>query len=514
MVANMNATTQQLSRLQEQIAVGDAPPIDKADEFYWHPHIHGFGLRLYANGKGTWLVQYRNHRGLQRRYKIGPASAIDLKTATKLATIAIGKIAGGEDPQGVREAERDKQKFTVAQLGLRMIADKAEEKKSPGTLKGYRLVLRNYLGPLGRMQADEVEPRQITEQIKTLYKHSKHNAGHTRSFLSALYHWARQSGLVTVPNPVTDTWRPPLNKSAARALNFGELGAIWRAAETMAKSAAEFQPQSANSVLDDKTLLTRTQAARQSGVHRKIISNAIYRGDLKVEGTRRDFGDNRGHRTTHVIKVGELNRFVAATCVRSVWTDYAAIIRLLMLLGGRYTEIAALKWKEIDLDKGLLHIEGERTEEHRGTKNKHDLWLPLSPTAISILREIKPRPGNEFVFGAGNRGLLDSGKTKQKLNEIIAAAEGKPLAPWRHHDLRHSISTNLNEMGVDDRVVEAIINHRSGHKKGIAGKYNHAKYLAAVKLALENWERAILSAASGEEVDTASNVINFFGKSA
>ena len=186
-------------------------------------------------------------------------------------------------------------------------------------------------------------------------------------------------------------------------------------------------------------------------------------------------------------------------------------MRLLILLGCRYSEIGALHWDEVDLVNGILHIKGPRTEKRRGTKNEHDLWLPLPPTAIAILRDIKPRPGRDLVFGDGRVGMRNPAGMKKLLDAYIAKAEGAPLEPWRNHDLRHSISTHMNEMGTDSRVVETIVNHWSGHRRGIAGRYNHAKYVKPMRDALEKWEQTIRNAADG--VEPSTNVITgAFGK--
>ena len=100
---------------------------------------------------------------------------------------------------------------------------------------------------------------------------------------------------------------------------------------------------------------------------------------------------------------------------------------------------------------------------------------------------------------------------KELLDARIAEAEGAPLEPWRNHDLRHSLSTHMNDMGIDSRVVETIVNHWSGHRRGIAGRYNHAQYEKPVKQALEAWAQTIRNVADG--VEPSANVIPVtFGK--
>jgi hypothetical protein len=44
-----------------------------------------------------------------------------------------------------------------------------------------------------------------------------------------------------------------------------------------------------------------------------------------------------------------------------------------------------------------------------------------------------------------------------------------------------------DQLDVPPHVVEAILNHVSGHKAGVAGVYNRAKYLAPMRQALVKW---------------------------
>ena len=60
------------------------------------------------------------------------------------------------------------------------------------------------------------------------------------------------------------------------------------------------------------------------------------------------------------------------------------------------------------------------------------------------------------------------------------ALEHDDLAPyaipaWGLHDFRRTLSTRLNEAGVDPHVVEALLGH-TGAKRGVAGVYNRASY--------------------------------------
>jgi len=70
----------------------------------------------------------------------------------------------------------------------------------------------------------------------------------------------------------------------------------------------------------------------------------------------------------------------------------------------------------------------------------------------------------------------------------------------RHRDrVRHAFSTHLHELGVKPHVVETIMNHRSGHKAGVAGIYNGATYEPEVKQALAMWADHLMAAVNGTD---------------
>jgi hypothetical protein len=53
------------------------------------------------------------------------------------------------------------------------------------------------------------------------------------------------------------------------------------------------------------------------------------------------------------------------------------------------------------------------------------------------------------------------------------------------------------ELGIEPHVVEAILNHVSGHKGGIAGIYNRASYAKQMRVALAMWADRIAHIVDG-----------------
>jgi hypothetical protein len=45
----------------------------------------------------------------------------------------------------------------------------------------------------------------------------------------------------------------------------------------------------------------------------------------------------------------------------------------------------------------------------------------------------------------------------------------------------------MAELGVLPHIVEAVLNHVSGHKGGVSGVYNRAKYEGEMRRALQLW---------------------------
>jgi hypothetical protein len=55
----------------------------------------------------------------------------------------------------------------------------------------------------------------------------------------------------------------------------------------------------------------------------------------------------------------------------------------------------------------------------------------------------------------------------------------------------------MHELGVQPHIVEAVLNHVSGHKGGVAGRYNHAAYAAEKRRAVMLWAEHIASIVEG-----------------
>jgi integrase len=187
---------------------------------------------------------------------------------------------------------------------------------------------------------------------------------------------------------------------------------------------------------------------------------------------------------------GARDRVLSDSELRSIWAalgdnDYGNIVRLLALTGQRRDEIGGLRWHEVNLDKAVISLPAERTKNSR----PHD--IPLSPAALSILKH-QTRFAGECVFGSGADGYRGWSNNKVMLDARIAG--NGAIAAWRLHDLRRTVSTRMHDdLAIPPHIVEAVLNHVSGHRAGVAGTYNRATYSKEKAVALTRWAKHLLA---------------------
>jgi integrase len=103
-------------------------------------------------------------------------------------------------------------------------------------------------------------------------------------------------------------------------------------------------------------------------------------------------------------------------------------------------------------------------------KNGREHSLPLPPLAIEIINSVPQIIGQDCLFGRTNRGFTTWALCKKALDARL----GDQVRSWTLHDLRRTVATRLGDLGAEPHIIEALLNHQSGHKRGVAGVYNTA----------------------------------------
>lgn len=187
------------------------------------------------------------------------------------------------------------------------------------------------------------------------------------------------------------------------------------------------------------------------------------------------------------------DRVLSLDELRAIWAaagdgDHGAIVRLLTLTGQRREEVGGMRWGELDLERGLWSLPGERT------KNGRPHVVPLSAQAVELVRAVPRREGRDNLFGNARGSYSGWSRSKRRLDGRAG------VAPWTLHDLRRSWATHVNELTGAPHVVEAALNHLSGTKAGVAGIYNRASYLPERTRAMQVWADSLLGSAPAGQV--------------
>jgi len=182
-----------------------------------------------------------------------------------------------------------------------------------------------------------------------------------------------------------------------------------------------------------------------------------------------------------VLETAELAEIWKAT--ESLGFPFGQYFQLLILTAQRRSEIAQMRWQDVDLGAALWTLPQEATKAGR----IHD--VPLSQAALELLENL-PRFDGPFLFTStgGKRPVSGFSKAKKALDEKINVE-----APWRIHDLRRSAATHMAKTNVPPHVLAAILNHSPGTAQGITAIYNRFRYLEERREALEAWGEHLLS---------------------
>ena len=152
---------------------------------------------------------------------------------------------------------------------------------------------------------------------------------------------------------------------------------------------------------------------------------------------------------------------------------YGLAYRLLAFSGARRSEIAAMKWENVDFTAGTITIAGTLVNLRGGlefmpTKTRSsNRIVSLDPESMSMLRQYRAKQ-SEAVLAAGGAirddGWLftspDGGMLRpQYLTDNWVAAYKRLDVHWPLHSLRHAHITQLLANGVPIKVVQ----RRAGH---------------------------------------------------
>ncbi len=258
--------------------------------------------------------------------------------------------------------------------------------------------------------------------------------------------------------------------------------------------------------------------SRKRGIRRAVFAYAsvlfgwaVKRGDIAANPLKDMAKPEAPRARDRVLSDDELAAVWKASA--SSVAPFGTFFRLLILTGQRRSEVAGMAWDELDRATATWTIPANRA------KNRVAHIVPLSIQAVGELDQVAL---GQQMKGAGESdahrwpktglALSTTGKTpisgftkvKRDLDAVIGEAkDGNAIPAWRIHDLRRTFATGCQRLGVRFEVTEALLNHVSGAKAGVAGIYQKHDWKDEKRAGLDAWARhveLILKPAESENV--------------
>jgi integrase len=403
--------------------------------------VPGLGLRIGGRRRVWFVVVFlQRPEGPQRiKLTLGEYPAVSVEKARELAVDARRLAEEGENPAQLQQAKKaaktEAQRNTFASVRnefLDKYRGRQQRRPAPRTLAELKRVLESDLFAAWEERAlAKITRRDVLDVLDVLTKRGAEvMANRALAYLHLLFGWAVDRGIIET-DPAERVKKPGAERSRERVLSVEELRAIWH-------------------------------------------------------GTAPE--------------PGEL---------------FGPIVRLLLLTGQRRAEVAGMRWSELT-DGFVLPANGEQSGEPATcpawilpadrTKNRREQIVPLSEPVQAILatRKAEQAPLVEVAAHAAREAGLDAApdfvftshwltpfsgwsKCKARLDARIG------IASWTLHDLRRTLATRMAEdLHIPPHIVEAVLNHVSGSRAGVAGTYNRSLYLRERRAALDAWAGYVL----------------------
>lgn len=159
---------------------------------------------------------------------------------------------------------------------------------------------------------------------------------------------------------------------------------------------------------------------------------------------------------------------------------YGDCYRLLLLTGQRRSEVAEMRWSELDFDNREWNLPAERTKSGRNHT------LPLTDSALEILEALPRFEGSDIVFTTthGEKPINGHNSAKRRLDKLSGVED------FKLKDLRETVSTTMRKrLSITSDVAGQVLNHAP---KGVTERHYASEHsISDKRMALTKWEAYI-----------------------
>ncbi len=423
----------------------DAAKPGPVDYILWDSALRGFGLKVTRAGSKVYVFRYRlalpgrASTTAPRKYTIGKHGGLTAEAARKIAKALEIKVAQGIDPM---QEEADRRAAEVKAIQL------AQER--------------------ARLEAD-------------------------LSFQNVAQQWLEH---------YENEGRRPRTVAQARDIVNGHLLPALKGRPVPSVTGQDLQR------IIDRVPVRHRATRRAIYAYASVLMQwAMVRGYIAENPARKMLKPSGPPARDRVLSDDEIVAVWNATGeLQSPFREY---FRVLMLTGQRREEAAGMRWSELDRASATWIIPAERA------KNGSAHIVPLAPAVMEEIDKLalavqlkaeEPEPdgtrwpkSGPVMSIRGAKPLSCYSQAKRSLDAKVSEHrnEAPPIPAWRVHDMRRTLATGLQRLGVRFEVTEAVLNHVSGARAGVAGIYQKHDWRIEKRDALRSWAAHVATLAAG-----------------
>lgn len=373
--------------------------------------LRGFGVRVLPSGSMAYVLEYRPGSGgrhvAKRRITVGKVGVLTPDQARAKAKLMLADIAHGQDPAVDRRRARETPTFKAFATDMLDAADKIAQAKPtqavlrPASIQNYRSILRKHVGPaIGSRTLDAIGKAEVARLHAKVGATSPAVANRICEFVGRTYKAAAEAGVIAEgTNP--------------------------------ARGIKQFKE------LRRERFLSGTELQRLGAA----ISEAETIGVLWEPDPMK--------KTKHVPKNNQRT---------IIDPDAAAALRLLIFTGARLREILHLRWRDVDLERGVIFVHGKT--------GRRPVIVP-APAAV-ILAELPRR--DQYVFPGANSTPQKPLPRADLKRPWRAVSKRAGLEGVRLHDLRHSFASFAAAGGASLPIIGKLLGHT---QPSTTARYSH-----------------------------------------
>ena len=227
---------------------------------------------------------------------------------------------------------------------------------------------------------------------------------------------------------------------------------------------------------------------RRLSALRSLFKFLLARGELATNPAQGLRAPKAKRKLPQVLDPDETAQLVAVATDTPLGRRDRAMLELFYSSGLRLSELCALRWRELDLDEGLVHVTGKGNKQRVVPVGSH------ARAALAAWRADTPSTPTSPVFpGRGNAPI--SPRAVQARLRAAAQRQGvwKRVHP---HLLRHSFASHVLESSGDLRGVQELLGHADIATTQI---YTHLDFQHLAKVYDAAHPRARRKRAAGED---------------